>query len=130
MPSKKWPAGFRGSGFRKTPPSPMASRPCRWKCSFASVAGMKCSPPPSRPIICPSPAPGATLLKERRAAEAEQIYRDDLARQPNNGWSLYGLAQSLHVQNKHAEAARIDARFAEVWKSADIKITSSCYCQP
>jgi tetratricopeptide (TPR) repeat protein len=73
---------------------------------------------------------GATLLKERRAVEAEQVYRDDLARQPNNGWSLYGLAQSLHMQNKHAEAAQMDSRFAEVWKSADIKITSSCYCQP
>jgi tetratricopeptide (TPR) repeat protein len=73
---------------------------------------------------------GATLLKERRAVEAEQVYRDDLARQPNNGWSLYGLAQSLHQQNRHAEAAQADARFAEVWKSADIKITSSCYCQP
>jgi tetratricopeptide (TPR) repeat protein len=73
---------------------------------------------------------GATLLKERRAAEAEQVYREDLARQPNNGWSLYGLAQSLHQQNKHAEAAQIDTRFAEVWKDADIKITSSCYCQP
>ncbi len=73
---------------------------------------------------------GATLLKERRAAEAEKVYREDLARQPNNGWSLYGLAQSLHLQNKHAEAATIDARFAEVWKDADIKITSSCFCQP
>lgn len=73
---------------------------------------------------------GATLLKERRAAEAEKVYRDDLQRQPNNGWSLFGLAQSLHLQNKHAEAAQFDARFAEVWKDADIKITSSCYCQP
>ena len=73
---------------------------------------------------------GATLLKMRRPAEAEKVYRDDLARQPNNGWSLYGLAQSLHLQNKHAEAQQIDARFAEIWKDADIKITSSCYCQP
>jgi tetratricopeptide (TPR) repeat protein len=73
---------------------------------------------------------GATLLKEKRFAAAEQVYREDLARQPNNGWSLYGLAQSLHSQNKHAEAAAIDARFAEVWKDADIKITSSCFCQP
>jgi tetratricopeptide (TPR) repeat protein len=73
---------------------------------------------------------GATLLKEHRPAEAEKVYRDDLARQPNNGWSLYGLAQSLHQQNKHAAAASIDAQFATVWKDADIKITSSCYCQP
>jgi tetratricopeptide (TPR) repeat protein len=73
---------------------------------------------------------GATLLKERRPAEAEKVYREDLARQPNNGWSLYGLAQSLHQQNKHAEAATIDARFADVWKEADIRISSSCFCQP
>jgi tetratricopeptide (TPR) repeat protein len=73
---------------------------------------------------------GATLLKERRFAEAEQVYRDDLAKQPNNGWSLYGLAQSLHGQNKHAQAVATDAHFAAVWKEADIKITSSCYCQP
>src|SRR5262249_11548388 len=31
---------------------------------------------------------GATLAKERRFAEAEKVYRDDLARQTNNGWSL------------------------------------------
>src|SRR5205085_9513876 len=73
---------------------------------------------------------GATLLKERRAAEAEQVYRDDIARQPNNGWSLFGLAHSLHLQERHAEAAQIDARFADVWKAADIKISSSCFCQP
>jgi tetratricopeptide (TPR) repeat protein len=73
---------------------------------------------------------GATLLKEHRAAEAEKVYREDLARQPNNGWSLYGLAQSLHQQNKHAEAATLDTRFAEVWQDADIKIASSCFCQP
>ena len=73
---------------------------------------------------------GATLLKEGRAVEAEQVYREDLKRQPNNGWSLYGLAKSLHLQNKHAEAAATDARFAEVWKDGDVKITSSCYCQP
>jgi tetratricopeptide (TPR) repeat protein len=73
---------------------------------------------------------GATLLAENRAAEAEKVYRDDLAKQPNNGWSLFGLARSLHLQGKHAEAQQMDARFAEVWRDADIQITSSCYCQP
>jgi len=33
-------------------------------------------------------------MQERRFAEAEQVYRDDLARLPENGWSLFGLAQS------------------------------------
>src|SRR5262249_54860347 len=43
---------------------------------------------------------GAALMQERRFAEAEQVYRDDLARLPENGWSLFGLAQSLHRQVK------------------------------
>lgn len=73
---------------------------------------------------------GATLLKENRAAEAEAVYREDLRRQPNNGWSLYGLARSLRLQNKTHEADRIESQFATIWKDADIKISSSCYCQP
>ena len=27
-------------------------------------------------------------------AEAEKVYRQDLAKWPNNGWSLYGLSRS------------------------------------
>jgi predicted Zn-dependent protease len=73
---------------------------------------------------------GATLLAERRAAEAEAVYRDDLARLPENGWSLFGLARSLRLQGKSAEAAAVEARFEKVWKDADVKITSSCFCQP
>jgi tetratricopeptide (TPR) repeat protein len=73
---------------------------------------------------------GATLLAAGRAAEAEKIYREDLARQPNNGWSLYGLSRSLHLQNKPAEANQIEVRFREVWRDADVQITSSCYCLP
>ena len=73
---------------------------------------------------------GATLLAAGRAAEAEKVYRDDLAKLPNNGWSLYGLARSLEQQGKDDEAAKFDAQFKELWRDADIKITSSCYCQP
>jgi hypothetical protein len=73
---------------------------------------------------------GATLLQESRAADAEAVYREDLARQPNNGWSLYGLAKSLRLQGKDAEAQPIEAQFNAVWSEADIQITSSCFCQP
>lgn len=37
---------------------------------------------------------GALLVKLERYAEAEPVYREDLKRLPNNGWSLYGLAAS------------------------------------
>jgi tetratricopeptide (TPR) repeat protein len=73
---------------------------------------------------------GATLLAENRTAEAEAVYREDLRRQPNNGWSLLGLARSLKLQGKTAEAEKIDAQFQAVWKDADLQISSSCFCQP
>jgi len=68
---------------------------------------------------------GAVLLQGGRAREAEQVYRDDLARNPNNGWSLFGLAQSLRAQGKTAEAAQADASFEKAWAKADVKLTAS-----
>jgi tetratricopeptide (TPR) repeat protein len=74
---------------------------------------------------------GAVLMKQQRFAEAEQVYREDLARWPGNGWSLLGLAESLRAQKRHEEeAAEAKARFEKVWAKADLKINSSCLCQP
>jgi tetratricopeptide (TPR) repeat protein len=73
---------------------------------------------------------GATLIKEARFAEAEQVYREDLRRLPENGWSLFGLAQSLKARGEEQEAAELDARFKKLWAKADITIGSSCLCQP
>ncbi|MBV8900447.1 MAG: hypothetical protein JOY92_10105 [Verrucomicrobia bacterium] len=73
---------------------------------------------------------GANLLQAGRWAEAEQVYRDDLARLPENGWALFGLAQSLRRQGKEEEAARVDARFRKIWSRADVQIKSSCLCRP
>ncbi|MGE5215071.1 MAG: tetratricopeptide repeat protein [Nitrospirota bacterium] len=74
---------------------------------------------------------GAVLMKQKRFAEAEQVYRDDLARLPENGWSLLGLAKSLRKQNKNAdEIAQTETTFKKVWAKADLNITSSCLCQP
>jgi tetratricopeptide (TPR) repeat protein len=73
---------------------------------------------------------GAALMREHRFAEAERVYRTDLARLPENGWALFGLAQSLHRQGKDEEAAATDARFQKIWSKADVQIASSCLCQP
>jgi tetratricopeptide (TPR) repeat protein len=73
---------------------------------------------------------GAVLMKMRRFPEAEQIYRDDLARLPDNGWSLFGLAESLRQQQKNTdEVAVLDAKFKNIWAKSDTKITTSCLCQ-
>jgi hypothetical protein len=73
---------------------------------------------------------GAALVTHRRYAEAEQVYRADLARLPGNGWSLFGLAESLDMQRKHPEANLVRAQFTKVWAKADIAISSSCLCLP
>src|SRR6266481_3283002 len=74
---------------------------------------------------------GAVLMKQRRFAEAEQVYREDLARLPENGWSLFGLAESLRKQKKNAdEVAQTQAKFEKIWGKADLIINSSCLCQP
>jgi len=73
---------------------------------------------------------GAVLMKAGRFGEAEQVYRDDLARVPENGWSLFGLAESLREQKKNGqESAAVKKRFQKIWAKADLKITASCLCQ-
>ncbi|MDI1335322.1 MAG: hypothetical protein PSU94_03980 [Lacunisphaera sp.] len=73
---------------------------------------------------------GAVLMARGRYAEAEQVYRDDLARLPANGWSLFGLAESLRMQKKSTESGLVRAQFTKVWGKADLVISSSCLCQP
>ena len=63
---------------------------------------------------------GAVLLRAGRAAEAERVFRQDLERHPENGWSLAGLAGSLRAQGKLAEAARVETRFRRAWATADV----------
>jgi tetratricopeptide (TPR) repeat protein len=73
---------------------------------------------------------GAALMAHRRFAEAEAVYREDLALLPGNGWSLFGLAEALMQQGKPKEVTALRSQFKEVWRKADLTITSSCLCQP
>jgi predicted Zn-dependent protease len=68
---------------------------------------------------------GAALLQGGRPAEGEEVYREDLVRNPNNGWSLFGLAQALRAQDKGAEASIIELRFQRAWSRADVTLTAS-----
>lgn len=73
---------------------------------------------------------GAALMQSTKYAEAEKVYREDLRRFPENGWSLFGLAESLRMQRKADDARAAEAHFKTVWNAADVKIASSCMCQP
>jgi tetratricopeptide (TPR) repeat protein len=68
---------------------------------------------------------GAALLAGGRPVEAEAVYRDDLKRNPGNGWSLFGLAQSLRAQGKSADADEVEARFRKAWARADVTLSAS-----
>jgi tetratricopeptide (TPR) repeat protein len=78
----------------------------------------------------PRHALGAILLEAGRAAEAETVYWEDLRRNRENGWALYGLVQALRAQNKTADAALIEARFQKAWERADVKLTASRFSRP
>jgi tetratricopeptide (TPR) repeat protein len=63
---------------------------------------------------------GAALLLVGRPAEAERVFREDLARHPANGWALYGLAESLRRQGRRADAQRALAEYRAAWVQADL----------
>lgn len=71
---------------------------------------------------------GAILVDAGRYAEAEKVYRADLADWPENGWSLYGLEKCLRARDATSEANEVHKRFEQAWSRADTKIVSSCLC--
>ena len=70
---------------------------------------------------------GAVLLAEGHADEAEKVYREELRRNPENGWSLYGLSEALRAQDRDAEAADVGERFAQAWAHADVELNASYF---
>jgi len=64
---------------------------------------------------------GRLLLSTDRAGEAEQAFREDLKRFPENGWSLRGLELALRAQGRTAEAVATKVRFDKSWAGADVE---------
>jgi hypothetical protein len=82
--------------------------------------GLKYTEPPPWPLPVRQ-LQGAVLLEAGRVADAEAVFRADLVDYPENGWALYGLAESLRAQQK--DAADVDLRFASAWAASDVKLT-------
>ena len=68
---------------------------------------------------------GSALISAQKFKEAENVYRQDLDWHKNNGWSLFGLHQSLLLQGKTDEAEAIYKEFLLAWQQADIKLYDS-----
>ena len=68
---------------------------------------------------------GAALVAARRAADAERVYRDDLARYPGNGWSLAGLAQAQRLRGDIDGARATERAYQAAWQRADVALSGS-----
>lgn len=72
---------------------------------------------------------GALLTEQGHYAEALEVYGQNLARYPNNGWALHGLAECLEGLGRSTDAAQARERFELAWDRADIEIPGSCFCR-
>ncbi len=73
--------------------------------------------PPAREML------GGVLLRNGDAAEAEKVFRADLAKNPRSGRSLFGLRESLKAQGKTYAAQLVQREFEAAWKNADTRLT-------
>lgn len=71
---------------------------------------------------------GAVYLATNQYAKAEQCYREDLEKWPNNGWSLFGLSKALTGIGKKKAAQEALANYEKHWAKADAPLTTSCKC--
>ncbi len=58
---------------------------------------------------------GVALLRAGRSAEAEQVFRESLARTPSNGWALRGLIEVYRQRGDTKALAAAQKRFANTW---------------
>ena len=68
---------------------------------------------------------GAMLLDAGRPNEAEVVYAADLRKNPENGYSLFGLRSALAQQGKSEDARAVARRFDHAWADATHTLTSS-----
>jgi tetratricopeptide (TPR) repeat protein len=59
---------------------------------------------------------GGVLLMSGDAKGAEQVFRDDLAKNPRNPRSLFGLHRALQEQGRDSDAWFVERQFRESWK--------------
>ena len=70
---------------------------------------------------------GAMLLDAGRPGEAEVVYAADLIKNPENGYSLFGLKMALEQQGQSEDALAVSKRFERAWSGASHRLTSSRY---
>lgn len=86
----------------------------------------------------PRHALGALLLEQGQVEEAAAVYRADLglddtlvrpSQHPGNLWALHGYHECCLLLGRDTEAAEIATRLEAAAASADVDVTSSCFCR-
>jgi tetratricopeptide (TPR) repeat protein len=62
---------------------------------------------------------GGVLLLSGDAKGAEQVFREDLAKNPRNPRSLFGLHRALKAQDRNSDAWFVEREFRNAWKGGD-----------
>lgn len=62
---------------------------------------------------------GGVLLMSGDSKGAEQVFREDLDRNPRNPRSLFGLHQALKAQDRNSDAWFVEKEFRNSWKGGE-----------
>jgi tetratricopeptide (TPR) repeat protein len=65
---------------------------------------------------------GGALLISGDMKGAEQVFRDDLARNPRNPRSLFGLHRALKAQDRNSDAWFVEQEFHNAWKGGTTEL--------
>ena len=92
-----------------------------WKKAVAAEDALQYDEPPTwyYPV---RESLGGALLRSGQGAEAENVFREDLKRNPRNPRSLFGLMESLKAQKKTTQAQWVQREFETAWKRAQVKL--------
>ncbi len=66
---------------------------------------------------------GGALLMNGDYAEAEKVFRAEIAKHPRNGRALFGLVESLKRQGKESSALMVQRELDKAWENADTKLS-------
>ncbi len=86
--------------------------------AFEAAAGIEAGIPYMEPPFWYYPVQqslGAALFRAGRLEEARAAFRAALVRAPNNGWALYGLAETERALGHRAEAAAAQSALQRAW---------------
>jgi tetratricopeptide (TPR) repeat protein len=66
---------------------------------------------------------GGVLLLHGDYAQAERVFRAEIAKHQRNGRALFGLAESLRRQGNDSSARMVQIEFERAWSTADTKLS-------